>query len=244
METINIHYIFKFPDQREEKIDLHLNPQTLDLINEIPEKLPSWTKLEFHQCPNCSLTIQTHPNCPLAIHLVKPFSIFDNLLSYETIRVDIVTNQRISFKDISAQKGMSSIMGLIMATSGCPHMGFFKPMARFHLPLATSEETVYRAVSMYLLAQYFLHINGDPVDLELKGLKKIYSNIQLINRAMFERLRAISNKDVSINALVILDAHAQTVPLDIDDSLQEIRSLFTPYFLQAEEYKHDEKEET
>ena len=233
METINIQYIFKFPDKKQEEIDLHLNPQTLDLMNEIPQLLPSWTKLDFHQCPNCSVTIHTHPHCPLAIHLVNPFSIFDSLMSYETIRVDIITNQRISFKEISAQKAMSSIMGLIMATSGCPHTVFFKPMARFHLPLATSEETEYRATSMYLLAQYFLYKSGMPVDLELEGLKQIYLNMQLVNKAIFERLRAISNKDVSINALVILDAHAQTVPLNIDDSLQEIRHLFAPYFVQA-----------
>ena len=59
-----------------------------------------------------------------------------------------------------------------MATSGCPHMDFFKPMARFHLPLANAEETVYRATSMYLLAQYFLQREGKEADMELEGLKK------------------------------------------------------------------------
>jgi hypothetical protein len=75
-------------------------------------------------------------------------------------------------------------MGLIMATSGCPSLSYLKPMARFHLPLATAEETVYIATSMYLLAQYFLQKEGHKADLNLEGLLEIYHNIELINQAI------------------------------------------------------------
>lgn len=160
METINIRYLFKFPDDRKEVIDLHLDPQTLGLTNEIPEQLPSWTKLDSNKCPHCLLNIQSHPHCPVAVHLMKVLAICTNLLSYETIHVDIITNERNVSKETSAQKGVSSLMGLIMATSGCPHTNFLKPMARFHLPLASIEETMCRAVSMYLLAQYFRRKQG------------------------------------------------------------------------------------
>ena len=124
-------------------------------------------------------------------------------------------------------------MGLIMATSGCPHTSFFKPMARFHLPLASADETIYRATSMYLLAQYFLRKQGQETDLELEGLAKIYHNIQLINKALAERLRAITDKDSAINALILLDIFAQTLPYAIEDSLEEVRYLFTPYLIQG-----------
>lgn len=85
METINIRYLFKLPDNRQEIIDIHLHPETLDLMNAIPEKLPHWTKLDFHQCPNCLLTLETRQNCPIAAHFVTLLSIFESLLSYETI---------------------------------------------------------------------------------------------------------------------------------------------------------------
>lgn len=230
MKTINIRYHFRLPDRWEEVIDLHFDAKTLDLMNDTPEKPPSWTNLDFHQCPNCLLTVESHPVCPAAVHLVKLLKIFDDLLSYDTIHVDVVTPQRIISNETSAQKGVSSLMGLIMATSGCPHMDFLKPMARFHLPFADAEETVYRATSMYLLAQYFFRREGREADMELEGLKKIYSDILIVNEAMSRRLRAISDKDVALNSLIILDAFAQTLPFVIEDSLEEVRHLFMPYF--------------
>jgi hypothetical protein len=233
MEIIDIRYLFQLPADKQEVIDIHLHPETLDLMNSFPEGLPSWTDLDFHQCPNCPLKVEENPYCPIAVHFVKILETFENLLSYETIHVDIITPQRVVTKDTSAQKGVSSLMGLIMATSGCPHMDFFKPMARFHLPLASAEETIYRATSMYLLAQYFLKQEGQEADLDLVGLKEIYSNIKIVNEAMAERLRAISEKDVAVNSLVILDVFAQTLPFVIEESLKEVRYLFMPYLFQC-----------
>lgn len=232
MEIINIRYLFKLPDNQQEIIDLHLDPVTLDLLNDIPKKIPFWAKLDFCRCPNCLLDIESSPNCPIAVHLVKLLKMFQTLLSYETVHVDIITPQRSVSKETSAQKSLSSVMGLIMATSGCPHMEFFKPMARFHLPLASAEETIYRAASMYLLAQYFLRKEGQEADLDLEGLKKIYQNIQPLNLSMFKRLQATCDKDVAVNSLTILDVFAQTLPFVIEKSLEEIRYMFLPYLTQ------------
>ncbi len=229
MEKINIQYVFRLQGDRQEVVNLYLDAQTLHLVDDTMEKLPSWTNLNFHQCPNCPLTIQTHPHCPVASHLVNLLTICKSLLSYESIHVDVVTPDRVISKDITAQKGISSLMGLIMATSGCSHTSFFKPIARFHLPFASEEETIYRAASMYLLAQYFIRQQGEKSDLELEGLSKIYSNIQLMNEAMAKRLQAITDKDSAINALIVLDIFAKTLPDAIEDSLIEIRYLFKPY---------------
>ena len=229
METINIRYLFRLPDNQQEIIDLHLDPVTLALMNDIPKRIPFWAKLDFCQCTNCLLDVRSDPNCPIALHLVKLLKMFQTLLSYETVHVDIITPQRTISKETSAQKSLSSVMGLIMATSGCPHMEFFKPMARFHLPLASAEETIYRASSMYLLAQYFLRKEGQEADFDLEGLKKIYENIQILNGAMFKRLQCTCDKDVAVNSLTILDVFAQTLPFVIEKSLEEIRYMFLPY---------------
>jgi hypothetical protein len=229
MNTFDIRYCFRFPDGRQENYDLKLDAVTLDLLCERPELLPPWTSLDFHRCPNCPLPSQTHPHCPSAAGLVELVTGCSKLPSYDELHVDVITPERTVSKKTSAQRGLSSLMGLIMATSGCPHTSFFKPMARFHLPLASEEETIYRASSMYLLAQYFAHRQGLDADLELKGLKKIYENIQTINRAMSERLRAASKEDSSVNALIILDILAKTLPYAIKDSLEEIRYLFKPF---------------
>jgi Domain of unknown function (DUF6901) len=237
METINIRYLFNLPDSQQEIIDLYLDPVTLELLNEPPQSIPPWAKLDFCQCPNCLLDIESSPNCPIAVHMVKLLKMFQTLLSYETVHVDIITPQRGISKETSAQKSLSSVMGLIMATSGCPHMEFFKPMARFHLPLASAEETIYRAASMYLLAQYFLRKEGREADLDLEGLKQIYENIQTLNVAMFKRLQSTCDKDVAVNSLTILDVFAQTLPFVIEQSLEEIRYMFLPYLTKHK--KHD-----
>ena len=58
------------------------------------------------------------------------------------------------------QMGVSSLLGVIMTTSGCPIMAQLKPMVRFHLPFASLEETIFRMVSMHLVAQYLRHQDG------------------------------------------------------------------------------------
>jgi hypothetical protein len=86
-------------------------------------------------------------------------------------------------------------------------------MARFHLPLATQEETICRAVSLYLLTQYFRNKQGGTADFTLQGLVKQYHDLQTMNMAMAKRIRAGSSLDAPVNALVILDTFAKALPL-------------------------------
>ncbi|MDY6972551.1 MAG: hypothetical protein SV775_09515 [Thermodesulfobacteriota bacterium] len=230
MKTINIRYCFSFADKSQEVFDLRFDLQRLELLGNTPENLPSWTNLDFHQCPNCPLTPQTHPHCPLSTGLVNIVKRFDGILSYNEIHLEVTTAERSVSHNTTAQKGIGSLMGLVIATSGCPHTAFFRPMARFHLPLASKEETIYRATSMYLLAQYFLKREGHNADFDLKGLTNIYKNVQMINIATANRLRAATETDSSINAIIFLDIYAKSLPYVIEKSLEEIRYLFTPFF--------------
>ena len=63
-------------------------------------------------------------------------------------------------RETSAQQAMSSVLGLIMATSGCPWTDRLRPMARFHLPFASEAETLYRSVGMFLLARELVGADG------------------------------------------------------------------------------------
>lgn len=232
MEIIKIRYSFQYgngPDKVEEVFDLKLNEKTLDLQGNIPDNLPDWTKLDFFQCPICKLSSREHPYCPLAANLVNIVDRFDSLLSYNEIHLVVTTNERTISQLTTIQRGVGSLMGLVIAASGCPHTVYFKPMARFHLPLASNQETIYRAASMYLLAQYFLKKEGKPADWDLKGLEEIYNNIQLVNYSIAQRLRTAAKTDSVLNALVELDIHAQTLSIVIEDCLKDIRSLFDIY---------------
>ncbi len=121
-----------------------------------------------------------------------------------------------------------------MVTSGCPIMEKLKPMVRHHLPFATTEETTYRVLSMYLLAQYFLYKRGKKPDWDLKGLVDIYDNIRTLNKAFCGRISHVEFKDAGINAVVILDNFADMVRYSIDkDNLDKIEVLFEAYLQDA-----------
>ena len=236
MKTISIQYYFTLADGSREFFDLCLDAKNLELLIDAPDNLPAWTQLAFHQCPNCPLTPETHPYCPVAANIVSIVKRFDRLLSYEELHVVVVTEERVVSQDTTAQKGLSSLMGLVIANSACPHTAFFRPMARFHLPLASIEETICRAASMYLLSQYFLKQEGQDADLELNGLKKIYDEIHTVNIAIAGRLRASSNTDLSANAVILLDLYAMAFPFAIEKTLKNIRNLFRPFLIGNEDY--------
>ncbi|MCP4688401.1 MAG: hypothetical protein GY859_10140, partial [Desulfobacterales bacterium] len=166
MTSLSVQYRFRIKNAPGEIFQLEFDPDSLELKGNIPDALPPWTRMDFYQCPNCPLTVGEHPDCPMAANLVKIVKSFDSLKSFDQIEVNVVTEERRITQVTSAQKGICSMMGLVMAGSGCPHTAFFKPMARFHLPLANEKETIFRATSMYMLAQYFLKNAGRPADFE------------------------------------------------------------------------------
>ena len=225
-QTLTIGYRFIFPNNREELIEVKIDKHTMESLPEDSEAPPDWCRLEFHQCPNCPLRTAPLTYCPLATRLVRLMETCRNVLSYDEVKMEVTTPERMITKNTTAQRAVSSLMGLVMATSGCPNMSFLKPMARYHLPLATEEETLFRAVSTYLLEQYFRHKQGLSVDLELENLKKIYAEIRIVNTAMASRLRTVSIEDSAINAVVRLDIFAMMLPYSIEESLEEIRYLF------------------
>lgn len=230
MKTIDIQYRFTLPDGQIRIFDLKLDRKNLSIIYDSPRKLPAWTTLEFKQCPHCPLSVKTHPHCPMAVSIRNIVEQCNAIVSHQEVAVEVITNERVVSQKTSAQRAISSLMGLIIATSGCPHTGFFKPMARFHLPFASEEETIYRSASSYLLAQFFMRKKGLKSDVDLKGLEQIYRNVHTVNIAMSDRLRECGDEDSYLNALVLLDCLATLMPATIKHSLKEIEDVFKPYW--------------
>ena len=231
MDTVSLEYRFSLPDGTREIFHFELIDESLELIDShSSDSLPGWTRLSFHQCPNCPMTEAEQAYCPYAAKISNTVSRFDRLLSYERVYMDVITKERVISQATTAQQGVSSLLGLIIANCGCPHTNFFRPMARFHLPFANIEETIWRAAAMYLLSQYFLKTEGKVADCELTGLEAIYRNVHIVNRAVSERLRAASRSDLPANALILLDVYAMNFPYRIDMILRDMRQLFTPFF--------------
>lgn len=229
MKPIVIEYRFELEEGRADVFTLHLDPQRLETIDTAPSELPQWTDLDFCQCGNCPLDPTVEPSCPAAVNMVRVVEQFAELLSHDMVSVAVKTQERLVYSHTTVQRGVCSLMGLLMAASACPMTTFFKPMARFHLPFASTEETIWRATSAYLLAQYFRQQDGATPDINLKGLTRIYNEIQTVNLAFASRLRAACRHDSMVNAIILLDMFAKSMPSAIEESLEEIRHLFVPF---------------
>jgi len=228
-QLITYHYKFVFSNGSAKEFKIQLDNKTLNLIKTQDRPNPEWTKLNFCKCPNCLLDEESHIFCPIAINIVDIIDYFWNSISHEEVDVFIQTGTRSYTNHAPLQKGLSSLLGIHMVTSGCPVMEKLKPMVRYHLPFATAEETMYRAISTYLLGQFFLHKRGIKPDLELVNLVKIYENVRLVNESFCNRLSNIHMEDASINALVRLDCFADIVSFSINENLlNEIELVFSP----------------
>lgn len=228
MRDLKVTYIFTLPEG-ELRFDLVFDAETIEQTTPCMEPLPDWTRLDFHKCSHCPLDSDEHPHCPLAARLAPLGKAFSEVLSHDRVEVEILTEERRIAQETTAQRAISALMGLVMATSGCPYTVYLKPMARFHLPLASQEETIYRATSMYLLAQYFMREEGWGVEFTLDGLTDIYRNLQIVNAQTAKRLRESTEGDAMVNAVVLLDLYAKAMPSVVADSVDEIKYLFKSY---------------
>ncbi len=229
-ENLTLKYKFSFAKGTPREFLITLDPRTLKLIAARPENPPSWTQLEYNKCPNCPLDAIKHPHCPIALSVIDVVDYFKDLVSYEKTYISIESGSRTFIGTVPLQEAIKSLVGIFMVTSGCPIMDQFRPMMRVALPFPNMEESLYRVLSMYLFAQYFLMREGKKPDWELRKLLQICNEVQIVNRSFFKRLRGLKVKDASLNALVALDSVAAYIASFLEeDNLDEIRMLFQPY---------------
>ena len=142
--------------------------------------------------------------------------------------MEVTTPERTYVKQCDVQTGLRALMGLVMATSGCPVLSKLKGLAHYHLPFATVEETTFRTVSLYLLRQYFVQRDGGVPDLALRGLLTYYEELQDLNQAFQNRLRAASARDANLNAINSLFSLAAVVAIALEENLETLRATLLP----------------
>lgn len=226
---IRYQYKFEFENGPETNFEVNLDAHSLSLLDDNKAQKPAWTKLSYNQCENCPLSSDVE-YCPVAVNLAKIVEAFQNDVSFETTVVTVKTPERTYVKKTSLQKGISSIIGLFMTTSNCPIMDKLRPMARFHLPFATSVETFFRSISTYLTAQFLLSRKGREPDWTLSKLLEYYKEINLVNKGMSNRLAKASERDANVNAVVILHSFGDGISYFIQDGLEEIEPMFSVFF--------------
>jgi hypothetical protein len=227
-ETLRIRYGFDLPDGSKKHVDLCFDPANFRLSNAVPAEPPFWTELKFSQCANCPLNSEEHSHCPSALHMAPAVELLKELVSFDAVGVTVTQAERTVHAETSAQQALSSVLGLIMATSGCPWTDRLRPMARFHLPFASEAETVYRSVCMFLLARELLKhdLTGSGDSSGFAGLKDLYENLHVVNRDMSRRLGAATRTDPARNAMALLDSYTTLLPAALESQLTELEPLF------------------
>jgi hypothetical protein len=174
--------------------------------------------------------------CPVAVNLARIVETFRNDVSYESTVVTVKTPERTFVKKTTLQKGLASIIGVFMTTSNCPVMDILRPMARFHLPFATSIETFFRSISTYLTGQFIRAAKGLEPDWKLQKLLVHYKAINTVNKGMSSRLMNASKQDANVNAVVILHSFGDGISYFIEQGLEEIEPMFLVYLERRQQY--------
>jgi hypothetical protein len=233
-KTLSVEYHFKLLSGAESCFLIELDEETLQLRQARRETLPDWTLLTRHQCPNCPLDPAGHAHCPAAVSLVELVKTFRDADSYELADVRVHSMNRDFSKRTPLQYGVSSLMGLLMVTSGCPVLDKLRPLAHTHMPFTSAQETVYRLCSMFLLGQYFIQQEGGTPDWSLKKMAEMFEGISLVNRSFGERLLEVSrSSDAVNNALANLDCMALLTTFSVKSDLNRIKKVFLAWHKDA-----------
>lgn len=186
---------------------------------------PKWTRLEYNQCSNCPLAREQFRHCPAAVDLHRVIEDFRGLPAVKKAEVQVRTPEREYAKQVSLEEGLRSLLGVIMATSACPLLSRLKPMAQQHLPFASNQEFITRAVSLYLMRQYFNYREGRHADWELKGLVRHYQQLQLVNQAFWQRIHETCVGDSNLKAFLSFFSMSSSMSYSLEAQLQKVRPL-------------------
>jgi len=230
-DKIKYDYQFTLPNDRQVGYKIVIDSRTLIREPIEPKKEHiHWTQLENHKCSHCPLDPKRHSHCPVAKNVSEVIDDWDGIQPHDEVFVECRAAERWISGTTEAQKALGSFMGLIMASSECPHFDFFKPMARFHLPLASHEETNFRSIGSFVLAHYLAgDIAETPV---IQEMEEIYNRLETVNYYISQRLRDFENKSTAIGAVVVLDLMSKKMNDFIEEGIHDLQTMFLPYLNQ------------
>lgn len=213
---MNVNYSFRFQTGRVVEFRVTAQPDP------VKSDLPPWVKLDYCQCSNCPLSPKEHSVCPAAVGILPVVEAFQADDAYQKVEVTVTDEQRSYFKQTALEEALRSLLGLKMATSGCPLLGELRPMALHHLPFANTDEFILRSVSQYLLEQYFNHKHHREPDWELQGLVERSQRLQLVNQALWQRIHSVCQGDSNLKVLLNFFSMASSVSFSLESQLRKL----------------------
>ncbi|MDX1569693.1 MAG: hypothetical protein R3200_04345 [Xanthomonadales bacterium] len=234
MKDSVFEYRISVDGERTEVFRYEVGGEGFELITEAEGDPPEWTELGYRQCPNCPLSTDEHSHCPLALQLHGLVSRFDETSSIDEVEVEARTPERSVKQKAALQDVLASLLDLVIPVCGCPVTEVMKPLSRFHLPLASEEETIFRVTGMYLLTQYFQSQHAEEMATPFEGLSAIYEELHELNTAVAQRLQHATSSDSVKNAIALVDMYSLLIPVLLEDQLAELQGFFSSRLLEAQ----------
>jgi Domain of unknown function (DUF6901) len=230
--TIRINYRFGFAGGSSREFTLELDRNSLAARPQPRSEWPPWTRLSYRQCPNCPLKEQQHPHCPVAVNMVGVVETFSATQSLDEVEVVVEAAERLYSKRTTVEEALSSLIGTITVTSGCPVLDLLRPMVDTHLPFMSAEESIYRTISMYLVAQFLRMRRGLHPDWAMHDFLKVLEAARTTNVALCRRLQSLGIGDATLNGLARLNTFGELTSLSIEQDLGRLEKIFEGHYRQ------------
>lgn len=211
-------FIFKYKNPIEYLVRTVRNPDDYK-----DTSFPSWTELKFQQCRECPLNENESFYCPAAIDIMRIANKFADIKLDEEVKVVVETKNRNFSKNTDVASGLMSLMGLVLATSGCPILNRLKPLAYMHLPFATLEETLIRVVGMYFIQQF---IKEEEQKFDLTELESLYKKLEDVNYFLKQRISYAIDIADSSSVFYKLFSLSILVEYSLQEKFSHIKNIF------------------
>lgn len=226
-KPFRIIYEFNFAGGIKKAFTMDFDPETHEFIaRRNSGYISDWARLEYKKCPECPLDAERIAFCPVAFNISGILNFFSPMTSTERCFVRCITYQRTYSKTTDSMSALSSALAPIIFSSPCPFLVHVRPLARFHLPFFTPEESLVRSISFYLLSQYFVSRKKKKPDWDLAGLNLLFDKLKMVQSGMMRRSKNIFEGDACINAIHSFHVMLEFVAFEIDSAVECLESSF------------------
>ncbi len=187
-----------------------------------------WTQLGYKQCPNCPLKTESSPTCPAARDLERVVGAFTEVVAYQSALVHVHVHGRVVSKDTDIESALVALLGLVMASSGCPVLARLKGMARMHMPFQLPEEAMLRFVGSYLVGQLLAMQRRERPDWSLEKLDALFEDLITVNESLRERLREAAIQDSAAGAIMNLATQTMSNRFTAQGQLDKLKDYVVP----------------
>jgi len=215
IQSVTIH----LSDGRRLKWEFDFSTQgTIRMRNVFLKGIPDWIKLDYCQCPACTLDPSEYPTCPVADILAGYAYDLADRKSYEQVGVDVyrTDDPPLLLENIPLQTVVRELVRLAVFQYECPVGRRVKPAMTRLPPFPTNDEILYAFARAF--AREVRQEDGSLSGEQLKFLASLHD----IFGHLSARLDNVGRGDAHLNGIVILHSLAVLFALSAPELIRAL----------------------